>query len=432
MGAGMTGFAYRQGTLFCDGVDLHSLAVEVGTPCFVYSGRLLMETYGQFQRALEPLPGIICYALKANASLALCKILASMGCGADVVSGGELYRALKVGFPPERIVFAGVGKSEEEIHFALKAGIRQLNVESIPELELVDRTARRLDTQARIALRVNPDVRADTHPYVTTGRKGSKFGLELAEALPGYQHAASLRGIQVTGLHFHLGSQILSTKPYVEALKKMMALLQELRHRGIQIQVLDVGGGLGISYDGAEAPTPEQWVMAMKDELQASGCTVIIEPGRALMGPTGILMTKVLYMKKTATRNFVVVDAGMNDLLRPSLYRAYHQILPLRQKTAPQILADVVGPVCESADFLAEGREMTQPEPGEMMAVMKVGAYGASMSSHYNGRPRAAEVLVLKDRYALIRKRESFEDLMANELIPGLVLETCAGGEGAD
>ena len=419
----MTAFAYREGSLFCDEVDLVSVAAEVGTPYFVYSGRLLIETFVQFRRALKPLPGIICYALKANGNLALLKILASLGCGADVVSGGELYRALKAGFPPSHIVFAGVGKTEEEIRWAIDADIRQLNVESVPELELVNSTAQKLQRQARVALRLNPDVRADTHPYVATGRGDSKFGLDLAEAVSAYQRASTLPGIQVTGLHFHLGSQILSTAPYVEALKKIIPLMEELRRKGIMIRDLDIGGGLGISYDKEVAPSPEQWLAVVKDELQRLDYSVIIEPGRALMGPAGALVTKVLYLKKASTKNFIVVDAGMNDLVRPSLYGAMHQILPLREKTAPSIVADVVGPVCETADFLARDREMVRPAAGDMLAVMKTGAYSASMSSNYNGRPRAAEVLVFGHRYAVIRKRESFEDMMANELIPGLALE---------
>jgi len=419
----MTAFAYREGSLFCDEVDLVSVAAEVGTPYFVYSGRLLIETFVQFRRALKPLPGIICYALKANGNLALLKILASLGCGADVVSGGELYRALKAGFPPSHIVFAGVGKTEEEIRWAIDADIRQLNVESVPELELVNSTAQKLQRQARVALRLNPDVRADTHPYVATGRGDSKFGLDLAEAVSAYQRASTLPGIQVTGLHFHLGSQILSTAPYVEALKKIVPLMEELRRKGIMIRDLDIGGGLGISYNKEVAPSPEQWLAVVKDELQGLDCSVIIEPGRALMGPAGALVTKVLYLKKASTKNFIVVDAGMNDLVRPSLYGAMHQILPLREKTAPSIVADVVGPVCETADFLARDREMVRPAAGDMLAVMKTGAYSASMSSNYNGRPRAAEVLVFGHRYAVIRKRESFEDMMANELIPGLALE---------
>jgi len=419
----MTAFAYREGSLFCDEVDLVSVAAEVGTPYFVYSGRLLIETFVQFRRALKPLPGIICYALKANGNLALLKILVSLGCGADVVSGGELYRALKAGFPPSHIVFAGVGKTEEEIRWAIDADIRQLNVESVPELELVNSTAQKLQRQARVALRLNPDVRADTHPYVATGRGDSKFGLDLAEAVSAYQRASTLPGIQVTGLHFHLGSQILSTAPYVEALKKIIPLMEELRRKGIMIRDLDIGGGLGISYDKEVAPSPEQWLAVVKDELQRLDYSVIIEPGRALMGPAGALVTRVLYLKKASTKNFIVVDAGMNDLVRPSLYGAMHQILPLREKTAPSIVADVVGPVCETADFLARDREMVRPAAGDMLAVMKTGAYSASMSSNYNGRPRAAEVLVFGHRYAVIRKRESFEDMMANELIPGLALE---------
>ena len=428
----MAGFEYQRGKLFCEEVDLASVAEDVGTPCFIYSGSMLMETYGQFQRALKPLPGIICYALKANGSLALCKMLASRGCGADVVSGGELYRALKVGFPPERIVFSGVGKTEQEIRLAINANIRQLNVESLPELDLVAVTARKLETRARIALRVNPDVRPDTHPYLTTGAEETKFGLNLKDSLSACRKAAAWPNIQLTGLHFHLGSQITSTEPYVEALQKVLALIDELRGLGITISELDIGGGLGIAYHDETVPTPQQWLDAIRDDLKRSGCTVIIEPGRALVGPAGVLLTRTLYLKKTLRKNFLVVDAGMNDLVRLSLYGAFHHISPVWQKTGERLRVDVVGPVCESADFLAHQRDMIHPEAGDLLAVMNAGAYVASMASNYNGRRRVAEVLVCGQRYALIRRRETFEDLVAHELIPGLVLEACADGREAD
>jgi diaminopimelate decarboxylase len=422
----MAGFIYRQDRLFCEQVDLAAVAAEVGTPCYVYSAGLLRDAFGQFQRALEPLPALICYALKANANASLCKILASLGCGADVVSGGELYQALRLGFDPQHIVFAGVGKTEAEIRFAINAGIRQLNVESLAELDLIHRTAKKMETEARIALRINPDVAADTHTYIRTGTQDSKFGLNLDDISGAFRQAASLSGIQVVGLHFHLGSQIRSTVPYQKTLKKVIPLISELRRSGIGIDTLDIGGGLSISYsDDEKVLTPEEWLGAIKEDLHKLGCTVIVEPGRSLVGPAGVLVTEVLYLKKNSGKNFLVVDAGMNDLLRPSLYGAQHQILPLHRKEGTPIEVDVVGPVCESADFLGKDRNMIEPEPGEYLAVMQTGAYAASMASNYNGRPRAAEALVLGQRYAVVRQREEYSDLVAGQQIPPLVEEAC-------
>jgi len=421
----MSGFQYQQDRLFCEGMDLTRVVDSVGTPCYVYSGTALQEAWERFQKALQPQDGLVCYALKANPSLALCRILASQGCGADVVSGGELYRALKAGFPPRRIVFAGVGKTEEEIRFAINADILQLNVESVPELDLVDRTARMLETRARVALRINPDVAVDTHPYVTTADTGSKFGIGLDRAPEVLAHAASLPGIRLTGLHFHLGSQIASVEPYRRALKKVLPLAGRLQELGASLETLDVGGGLAVSYDQGAVPTAGEWLDAVRQELGQLNCRLIIEPGRALVGPAGVLVGQVLYIKKSGGKTFVVVDTGMNDLLRPSLYGAYHQIAAVERRQGPDRKVDVVGPVCESADFLARDREMTVPRAGDLLAVMNAGAYGAAMSSNYNGRPRAAEVLVSGERFGLVGRRETYEDLLGRELLPGLAEELC-------
>jgi diaminopimelate decarboxylase len=421
----MSGFRYQGDRLFCEGVDLAGVADAVGTPCFVYAGPVLREALRDFQEPLRPRDGLVCYALKANPSLTLCKILASLGCGADVVSGGELYRALKAGFPPHRIVFAGVGKTEEEIRFALNADILQLNVESIDELDLIDRTARGLEVRARVALRINPGVPVDTHPYVTTADIGSKFGIGIDQVPQALARAASLPGLRLTGLHVHLGSQIASVEPYRLAVRKLLPLAERLREAGGSLDTLDVGGGLAVSYDEGAVPSIREWLRAVKEELGDLDCRLIIEPGRALIGPAGTLIARVLYIKQTGGKTFVVVDAGMNDLLRPSLYGAYHRIQALVRRGGESRAVDVVGPVCESADFLARDREMVLPRAGDLLAVMNAGAYGAAMSSNYNGRPRAAEVLVSGERFGLIGRRETYEDLLGRDLFPDLAEELC-------
>ncbi len=421
----MSVFQYLDDRLCCERVDLAQVAESAGTPCFAYSGQALQQAYQGFRQALPPRDGLVCYALKANPSLALCKILASLGCGADVVSGGELYRAMKTGFPPRRIVFAGVGKTEEEIRFAINADILQLNAESVPELDLIDRTARKLEACARVALRINPGVRSDTHPHLTTAGAGSKFGIELERAPEVLARAASLHGIRLTGLHVHLGSQITSLEPYRRALGKVLPLVKPLQEAGGSLDFLDVGGGLAVSYDERPVPSPRDWLGAVRRELGGLKCRLIVEPGRALVGPAGVLIARVLYIKHSAGKTFVVVDAGMNDLLRPSLYGAYHQIWPLQRREGPVRPVDVVGPVCESADFLARDRDMVLPRPGDLLAVMNAGAYGAAMSSNYNGRPRAAEVLVSDGRFDLIGRRETYQDLLARDLFPPLAEEIC-------
>ncbi len=345
-----------------------------------------------------------------------------MGGGADVVSGGELFRAICAGIPPERIVFAGVGKHREEMVEALKADILMFNVESSQELRLLNEVAGEMGTVARVALRVNPDVDPKTHPYISTGLKKSKFGIDISLALEEYQLARTLSHIEIIGIHQHIGSQITELSPFVDSLGRTAELIEELRKLGIDIRYLDMGGGLGIPYGDETPPHPTEMAQAVTPILKALGCTIIFEPGRVIVGNAGILVTRVLFTKQTPTKHFVIVDAGMNDLIRPSLYDSYHAIQPVRRhKGREPITVDVVGPICESGDFLAKDRELNMVEPGELLAVMSAGAYGFAMASNYNARPRAAEVLVKDDRHFVIRARENYEDLIRGEQIPEIL-----------
>lgn len=415
----MEEFAYRDGQLYCEEVPLEAVARSQGTPTYVYSRRAILEAYEAYQRALTGLPHLICYAVKANGNLAVLSLLAAVGAGADVVSGGELFRALRAGFDPQRIVFAGVGKTREEIREALKADVLCLNVESAAELAVLDEVARAEGVRARVALRVNPDIDPETHPYISTGLRTSKFGIAYDEALEAYRTAARLGGVEVVGVHMHIGSQLLKVSPIADALERVAELVTTLREEGIPIRYLDIGGGLGIRYNKEEAvPTQEEYIRALRRTLEALEMTVLLEPGRSLVGPAGALLTRVLYRKRTGGKRFVVVDAAMNDLIRPSLYNAYHEILPVREVRGPQEVVDVVGPVCESGDFLAKERELPVLEEGALLALMSAGAYGFAMASNYNARPRPAEVLVSGERAVLVRRRESYEDLIAGELVP--------------
>jgi diaminopimelate decarboxylase len=358
--------------------------------------------------------------MKANPSLSVLRIFAGEGGGADVVSGGELFTALKAGIDPRKIVFAGVGKSDEEIAYALRSGILMLNVESTAELERIERIAAGLGPRAPVALRVNPDVDPVTHPYIATGLRKSKFGMEIHKALDAYRTAASLPHVEVVGIHKHIGSQITSVQPFVEALEKLLLLVQELRRSGIGIRYVDIGGGLGITYRQETPPHPRELGQAVVPMLRNLDCTLIWEPGRVLVGNAGILLTRVIHLKTTAVKNFIIVDAGMNDLLRPSLYDAYHDILHVEKRGEGGLLeADVVGPICESGDFLAKERKIVPPKAGDLLAVMSAGAYGFAMASNYNSRPRPAEVLVRGEEFFVIRRREGYEDLIRGEEIPG-------------
>ncbi len=411
-------FEYKKGELYCERVPVSRIAQQVGTPFYLYSYRTLVRHYKVFDEAFDRIPHLVCYSMKANSNLALIRLFVGLGGGVDVVSGGELYRALKAGANPGKIVFSGVGKKEDEIEYALKAGILMFNVESSMELQAIHEVAGRLSKKAPISIRVNPDIDAKTHPYITTGLKQNKFGIDIRQAPMAYRLASELPNLKVIGIDCHLGSQLVDVEPFVEALKKLKELVDHLRREGMEIHYLDLGGGLGITYHDEEPPHPYEYASTILDEIRNFDCTLILEPGRVIVGNAGILISRVLYLKENEEKRFVIVDAAMNDLVRPSYYGSFHQILPVREEDREEIVADVVGPVCESADFLAKGRKLKRLEPGELIAVMSAGAYGFSMSTNYNSRPRVAEVLVRDDEIHVIRKREMYEDLIRGEEIP--------------
>ncbi|GAB5046220.1 diaminopimelate decarboxylase [Thermodesulfovibrio sp. TK110] len=411
-------FTYKKGELFAEDIPVKELVKEFGTPLYIYSYGTLIRHIRAYEEAFCEIPHIICYAVKANSNLAILSLFAQLGIGADIVSGGELFRALKAGIKPFRIVFAGVGKTDEEIEYALKNNILMFNVESELELYKINEIAKKLKKQARVALRINPDIDPKTHKYIATGLKTSKFGIPIAKAVEYYKVAKSLENIKVIGIHKHIGSQITETDAYVEALRKLLELYEKLAQADVDIEYIDIGGGLGITYKDEEPPHPKELANALIPLIKNQKGKLIVEPGRSIVGNAGILITKVLYTKQTDVKNFIIVDAGMNDLMRPALYGSYHEILPVIQEKRQKIVADIVGPICESGDFLAKDREIEKVSSGEYLAVMSAGAYGFSMSSNYNSRPRAAEVLVKGEQYALIRKRENYKDLIKNEIIP--------------
>lgn len=415
----MHDFHYRNGELCCEGVPVGAIAQRIGTPFYLYSSNTLTSHFRAFDSAFAGVPHLICFALKSNSNSAVLRLLGQEGAGADIVSGGELFRALRAGIDPRKIVYAGVGKRRDEIEYALKVGILMFNVESGEELIALDRAARDMHTVARIALRVNPDIDPRTHAYISTGLKESKFGIPIEQALESYQTAKGLPNIKVVGVHQHIGSQITEVRPFVDALEKLTGFVKELRSAGMDIQYINIGGGLGITYKDETPPLPKDVARAVQPLLKDSGCTVVMEPGRAIVGNAGILVTSALYHKETGEKRFLIVDAGMNDLIRPSLYEAYHDILPVAEPAAPEkAVYDVVGPICESGDFLARDREMPRVEQGGLLAVMGAGAYGFSMSSNYNSRPHVAEVLVKGGEYYVVRERETYSDLIRGEKIP--------------
>jgi diaminopimelate decarboxylase len=414
----MNFFKYRDGRLYAEDVAVSEIAEKYGTPLYIYSSRTLQRHFRAYDEAFDGVPHMICFALKANSNSALLRLLAKQGCGADVVSGGEIFRALRAGIPSRKIAYAGVGKTEEEIRYALKSRILMFNVESEEELIEIDRIARTMNVRAPIALRINPDIDPETHPYISTGLRKHKFGIPVEDAFEYYKAARKLGNIEIVGIHKHIGSQITKVSPFVDALKKTLYLIDELEGLGVKIRYLDVGGGLGITYKDEEPPVPRELAEGILPMLRGRGLTLIVEPGRSIVGNAGILVTKVLYLKAGKEKDFVIVDAGMNDLVRPSFYGAYHHVQPLEKRKRKTILADVVGPICESGDFLAKEREMPAVAQGERLAVMSAGAYGFSMSSNYNSRPRAAEVMVNGKEFALIRRRETYRDLVRGEVIP--------------
>lgn len=419
----MHDFEYRQGELYCEQVPVSRIVKELGTPCYVYSHATLVRHFQAYDRAFAAIPHIMAFAMKANSNLAILRLMAKEGSGVDIVSGGELFRALKAGVPPSKIVFAGVGKSAEEIRDALKADILMFNVESSAELQAINEAASSVGKKARVALRINPDIDPKTHPYISTGLKKSKFGIAADRALDEFKLASSLGHIDVVGVHKHIGSQLTEVTPFVEALKKILKLIEALRSAGINIRYLNIGGGLGITYSDETPPMPQDLADAVSPLVRDLNVTLIMEPGRVIVGNAGILVTKVLYMKEGEAKKFVIVDAAMNDLIRPSLYGAYHEIRPLSEAVLRRgkHQVDVVGPVCESGDFLAKDRSLPDVRPGEALAVMSAGAYGFVMSSNYNSRPRAPEVLVKDGEIHVIRARESYHDLVKGEQIPAFL-----------
>ena len=419
----MHNFEYREGELYCEQVPVSQIAKQVGTPCYIYSHATLVRHIRAYDSAFKNIPHLIAFAMKANSNLAILRLMAKEGSGVDIVSGGELFRALKAGVPPSKIVFAGVGKNADEIRDALKAGILMFNIESSAEMHALNDVAASLGKTAPVALRINPDIDPKTHPYISTGLKKSKFGIAADRALEEFRVASTLSHIHVVGVHAHIGSQLTEVTPFVESLKKVLALVDTLKAQGITIRYLNIGGGLGITYSDEKPPLPQELADAVSPLVKGLDLTLVMEPGRVIVGNAGILVTKALYEKIGESKRFIIVDAAMNDLIRPSLYSAYHDIRPVSEVLLhrPKHAVDVVGPVCESGDFLAKDRTLPEVKPGDLLAVMSAGAYGFVMASNYNSRPRVPEVLVKDGEVHVIRERESYEDLVRGETIPGFL-----------
>lgn len=420
----MNDFRYINKELWCEQVSVQDIAEKVGTPFYLYSYQTLKNHFHVFDRAFTGVPHIICFSAKSNANIAILRIFIAEGGGVDIVSGGELYRSLQAGVDPRKVVYSGVGKRLDEIEYALNAGILMFNVESFQELEQINVCANRLGKKAGIALRVNPDVDPQTHPYISTGLKENKFGINIEKSLEAYRQAREMSYLDIKGVSCHIGSQVTKVSPFVDALDRLKKLVGLLREERIDIRYVDLGGGLGITYKEEQPPHPTEYAKAIIDAAKDMKCTFILEPGRVIVGNAGILVTQVLYTKTNEGKNFVIVDAGMNDLIRPSLYNSYHQIQPVREKERNTMQADIVGPICESGDYLAKGRNVPEFERGELMAVMSAGAYGFTMSSNYNSRPRVAEVLVKERRSYVIRRREMYPDIVKGEKIPNFLKKT--------
>ncbi|MDF1589380.1 MAG: diaminopimelate decarboxylase [Gammaproteobacteria bacterium] len=410
-------FQYKAGEMFAENVALSSLAQHYGTPSYIYSRATLERHWRAFDDAFSDMPHCVCYAVKANSNLAVLNVLARLGSGFDIVSGGELARVIAAGGETDKVVFSGVGKTREEIEYALLQGIRCFNVESVPELERINAVASDLNKIAPISIRVNPDVDAQTHPYISTGLKENKFGIGIEQAESVYLQAKQMSHIEISGIDCHIGSQLTSVSPFIDALKRVLVLIDSLSELGIEIKHLDIGGGLGITYNDETPPTPEQYAQALKPLLVGRNLDVLMEPGRAIAGNAGVLVTRVEYIKQTDDRNFAIVDAAMNDLVRPALYQSWQSIEEVSQNEAvSKQTYDIVGPVCETGDFLGKGR-MLGINPGDLLFIRSAGAYGFTMSSNYNSRPRAAEIMVDGDQVHLVRARETIESLFAGEQI---------------
>ena len=411
-------FKYRANELFCEDVPVRDIAAQIGTPFYLYSHATLKRHFQVFSEAFDGVSKLVCYSAKANTNLAILKLFADFGCGLDIVSGGELYRGLRAGFSPGRIVYSGVGKTVDEIDFALDSGILMFNVESLDELAQIDRRAGKLKKRAPVSIRVNPDVDPKTHPYTATGLKKNKFGIGYNVALDSYRIAAELENLDIVGVDCHIGSQITEAGPFQDALENLKNLIVELKSAGMNIRYLDMGGGLGITYADESPPSLQEYADVIISQLKDMDLQLILEPGRVLVGNAGILVTEVLYRKAGEVKNFIIIDAGMNDLLRPTLYNAFHAVEPVENAGQDVIVADVVGPICESGDFLALDRRIANVQSGDLLAVMSAGAYGFVMSSNYCSRPRVAEVMVHGDRFHVVKARETYEDLVRGETIP--------------
>ena len=412
----MNGFIRTQGTLHCDGVSLARIVEAEGTPLYVYSASIVADRYRAIDAAFRSYPHALHYALKANSTLALVRLLRSLGSGADANSGGEIDVALRAGFIPPQIVFTGVGKTQAELALAIDLGVKTINAESAGELERIDALARARQTRARVALRVNPDIDARSHPHISTGLKGNKFGIAMNEAREIGRRFASREGLEIVGLHSHVGSQITDLDPLARAARALVTLARELRDDGIAIEHLDLGGGLGVSYDGTAVPTVEQYADAILPEVKESGLFIILEPGRTIVAPAGALVSRVVDVKEQpGGKLFVVLDAGMTELIRPMLYNAFHRIEPVSDSAGPEVTCDIVGPLCESSDTLGKDRRLPRPDVGDLLAIGDTGAYGSVMASNYNRRPMPAEVLVEDGRYTVIRRRQTIDDLVALE-----------------
>lgn len=419
----MNDFNYDDaGRLCCAEVPLDKIALEVGTPYYCYSLSTLRRHIQAFE---EPLAGIdhqTCFAMKANSNMAILTLMANHGLGADVVSGGELFRAIKAGIPSSKIVYSGVGKTTDEIDMAIQSGIMMFNIESEQELEVINERAGALRKKASISIRVNPDVDPQTHPYISTGMKQNKFGIDIEGTLKQYLRARDMEHLEIVGIAFHIGSQLTDISPFIDAVDRLKVLMASIRDLGIEFKCLDLGGGLGITYSSEQPPHPKEYGAAIIDAVKGLNIKLVFEPGRVIVGNAGVMVTRVLYRKQTEKKTFIIVDAGMNDLIRPALYGAYHDILPLSKKGGPTEKADVVGPICESSDFLAKDRDLPYLSRGDLIAVMSAGAYGFTMASNYNSRPKPPEVLVDGGKYSVVIRRQSYEDLISGETVPeGLI-----------
>lgn len=413
-------FKYKHNELYCESVAIKGLAEKYGTPLYVYSHKTLIDHYRKIRDAFKSIRPLICFSMKANSNLALCSALVREGAGLDIVSGGELYAALKTGVSTKKIVYASVGKTEEEIETAIRHHIFLFNVESFPELKMINKVAGRLGRRQAVAIRVNPDVKPKTHRYITTSHKENKFGVDIQAARGIFLNRGQFENLNISGVHIHIGSQIVDAGPFVKAIKKIADFINDLEDRGVNIRWFNIGGGLGIIYSKERPQTAEEYAKAIVPILKRVKAGIILEPGRFIAGNSGILLTEVVYVKETASKNFAIVNAGMNDLMRPSLYGAYHEVLPVRSMSyvagSKVRTYDIVGPICESGDFLAKDRKFIDLREGELLAVMGAGAYGFSMSSNYNSRPRPAEAMVNGKRHRLVRRRETYRDLTRTEI----------------